>query len=177
MSSANASKKTATGFAEILSVARAAGLTAATPQTAADRLCKSELFYFAFNDPLMSEAVQNARAALPGFLALARKPAPTMERFAVKITLAGDNNAEYFWIYPFAHIGERFIGQVNNTTYTLGGLRKGVTMAFHKRDIVDWMYVDSGVMKGNYSARAILRSALPRDRAEFKRRFGLEFDF
>ncbi|MGE5165388.1 MAG: hypothetical protein ACM3IH_15365 [Sphingobacteriales bacterium] len=35
----------------------------------------------------------------------------------------------------------------------------------------------AGVMKGNYSARAILGAALPRDQAAFKRRFGLEFDF
>jgi len=39
------------------------------------------------------------------------------------------------------------------------------------------MYTDAGVTKGNYSARAILKAALPRDRAAFKRRFGLEFDF
>jgi hypothetical protein len=37
-------------------------------------------------------------------------------------------------------------------------------------------YVDAGVMKGNYSARAILKSAR-RAIAAFKRRFGLEFDF
>ena len=39
------------------------------------------------------------------------------------------------------------------------------------------MYMDAGVTKGNYSARAILKAALPRDRSAFKRRFGLEFDF
>ncbi len=33
------------------------------------------------------------------------------------------------------------------------------------------------VMRGNYSARAILRTALPQDRQAFKRRFGLDFDF
>ena len=37
--------------------------------------------------------------------------------------------------------------------------------------------MDAGLMHGNYSARAILKSALPRDRAAFKRRFGLDFDF
>jgi hypothetical protein len=37
--------------------------------------------------------------------------------------------------------------------------------------------MDAGVTKGNYSARAILKAALPRDRSAFKRRFGLEFDF
>lgn len=60
---------------------------------------------------------------------------------------------------------------------TFVGLKKGDTIAFGKRDIVDWIYMDAGVMKGNYSACAVLKAALPRDRAAFKRRFGLEFDF
>ena len=32
-------------------------------------------------------------------------------------------------------------------------------------------------MLGNYSARAMLKSALPQDREAFRRRFGLDFDF
>ncbi len=44
-----------------------------------------------------------------------------------------------------------------NTPLTFAGLKKGDTIAFGKRDIVDWMYMDAGTMKGNYSARAILR--------------------
>ena len=63
------------------------------------------------------------------------------------------------------------------TPLTLAAPKKGGTITFGKRDIVDWMYTDAGVTKGNYSARAILKAALPRDRAAFKRRFGLEFDF
>jgi hypothetical protein len=39
------------------------------------------------------------------------------------------------------------------------------------------MSTHAGVVKGNYFARAILQTALPADRAAFKRRFGLEFDF
>ena len=59
----------------------------------------------------------------------------------------------------------------------LPGRKQCDTITFGKRDIVDWMYMDAGVTKGNYSARAILKAALPRDRSAFKRRFGLEFDF
>jgi uncharacterized protein YegJ (DUF2314 family) len=177
MPSKGASKKTAKGFAEILNAARAAGLTASPidPDTANAR--KGALYYLALNDPIMSAAMQSARESLPGFLALARHPGPTMERFAVKIALLGDGGPEFFWIYPFAYVGDRFIGQIGNTPLTFVGLKKGDTIAFGKRDIVDWMYLDAGMMKGNYSARAILKAALPRDRAAFKRRFGLEFDF
>lgn len=56
-------------------------------------------------------------------------------------------------------------------------MKKGDTIAFGRHDIVDWMHMDAGAMKGNFSARAILKAALPRDRAPFRRRFGLDFDF
>ena len=176
MSSKDASRKTAKGFAEILRAARAAGLTSPPdPDTVGAR--NGALYYLALSDPLMSAAMQTARESLPGFLALARHPGPTMERFAVKIALLGDGGPEFYWIHPFAFVGERFIGQIGNTPLTLAGPKKGGTIAFGKRDIVDWVYTDDGVTRGNYSARAILKAALPRDRAEFKRRFGLEFDF
>jgi uncharacterized protein YegJ (DUF2314 family) len=177
MPSKGASKKTAKGFAEILNAARAAGLTASPPEPDTANVQNGALYYLALNDPIMSAAMQSARESLPGFLALARHPGPTMERFAVKIALLGDGGPEFFWIYPFAYVGDRFIGQIGNTPLTFAGLKKGDTIAFGKRDIVDWMYLDAGLMKGNYSARAILKAALPRDRAAFKRRFGLEFDF
>ena len=166
-----ASNTTAKGFAEILDAARRAGLT---PSETAKQ---GSLLYLALNDPLISAAVQSARDSLPRFLALARRPGPAMERFAVKIALLGDGGPEYLWISPFAHVGDRFIGQVNSTTSTFARLEKGNSITFGRHDIVDWMYVDAGVMRGNHSARAILKAALPRDRAAFKRRFGLEFDF
>ena len=177
MPSKNASKKTANGFAEILNAARAAGLTASPAEAGTAKSHTGAPYYLALDDPLMSAAMQSARESLPGFLALARHPAPTMERFAVKIALLGDGGPEFFWIYPFAHVADRFIGQINNTPLTLAGPKQGDTLTFGRHDIVDWVYMDAGVMKGNYSARAILKAALPRDRAAFMRRFGLEFDF
>jgi uncharacterized protein YegJ (DUF2314 family) len=177
MPSKNTSKKTAKGFAEILRAARAAGLTASPSESNAAKAHKGALYFLALNDPLMSAATQSARESLPGFLALAKRPGPTMDQFAVKIALLGDGGPEFFWIYPFAHVGDRFIGQISNTPLTLVGPKKGDTITFGRHDIVDWMYTDAGVIKGNYSARAILNTALPRDRAAFKRRFGLSFDF
>jgi uncharacterized protein YegJ (DUF2314 family) len=174
MSSKELPKRTAKGFQQILKAARAAGLTGSPSETGAPG--HTALYYLALNDPIMSAAMQSARESLPDFLALARRPGPTMERFAIKIALVGDGGPEFFWIYPFAYVGDRFIGQIANTPLTLAGPKKGATIAFGKRDIVDWMYTDAGMMKGNYSARAILKAALPRDRAAFKRRFGLEFD-
>jgi uncharacterized protein YegJ (DUF2314 family) len=120
MPSKGVSKKTAKGFAEILNAARAAGLTASpSEREEAAGGGKSSLYYLALNDPIMLAATQSARESLPGFLALARHPGPTMERFAVKIALLVDGGPEFFWIYPFAHVGDLFIGQVNNPTPTV----------------------------------------------------------
>ena len=77
------------------------------------------LYYLALNDPVMSAAMQNARESLPGFLALARHPGPTMERFAVKIALLGDGGRNSSGSIPFAYVGNRFIGQIGNTLLTL----------------------------------------------------------
>ena len=54
-------------------------------------------------------------------------------------------------------------------------LKVGDTVSFVKNEIVDWMYMDAGRMRGNYSAHAILKSARPEDREAFKRRFGLDY--
>src|SRR5512144_3087911 len=162
MPSKGASKKTAKGFAEILNAARAAGLT--DPDTANAR--NGALYYLALNDPIMSAAMQSVR-----------------ESGADHGAVRGQDRAARRWragiLLDLSVCVRRgpVRRQIGNTPLTFAGLKKGDTIAFGKRDIVDWMYMDAGTMKGNYSARAILKAALPRDRAAFKRRFGLEFDF
>jgi uncharacterized protein YegJ (DUF2314 family) len=178
MSSEHASGRTAKGFALILAAARAAGLTARPAGNAlVQKAERDELFILAMNDPVMAAAIQRARRTLPKFLALAKHPGPTMEGFAVKIAIRAHSGAEFFWIHPFAQVDGRFIGQINNAPHTVANLKMGDTVSFVENEIVDWIYMDGGTMKGNYSARAILKSAPPQDSQAFRRRFGLDFDF
>jgi uncharacterized protein YegJ (DUF2314 family) len=179
MSSEYPSGRTAKGYAQILGAARAAASSAR--HTAVNSIVRKaerdEIVFLPLNDATMSAALRSARETLPGFLALAKHPGPTMEGFAVKIALLARDGPEYFWIHPFAHVDERFIGQINNTPRSVVNLKMGETVTFTEDEIMDWMYVDAGTMRGNYSAQAILKSALPQDRKAFKRRFGLDFDF
>ena len=177
MSSQHPSGRTAKGFALIVGAARAAAAQRSTAHSVVQKAERDQLVYLALNDAVMAAAIQSARESLPGFLALAKRPSPEMKGFAVKIALLGDGGPEFFWIHPFAHIGAQFIGQIGNMPRSIEGLKMGDTVAFTRGDIVDWMYMDAGRMRGNYSARAILRSAPPQDRQAFKRRFGLDFDF
>src|SRR5262245_9497577 len=91
-----------------------------------------------------AEAIHHARKSLPQFLALARHPRPSMTGFSVKIALLAKNGFELFWIHPFAHVDERFIGQINNTLRSAMTLKLGDTISFLRNEIVDWMYIDGG---------------------------------
>src|SRR5262245_55403954 len=46
----------------------------------------------------------------------------------------------------------RFIGQINNTLHSDMTLKRGDTVSFVRNEIVDWMYMAGGAMKGNFSA-------------------------
>ncbi len=177
MSSRHPTGRTAKGYALILGAARAAAARPSDGRSAVEMADHDELVHLALDDFAMAAAIQNARDSLPGFLALAKRPAPEMKGFAVKIALLGDGGPEFFWIHPFANVGTQFIGQIGNMPRTVECLKMGDTITFTRGDIVDWMYMDAGRMRGNYSARATLRTALPKGRRAFNRRFGLDFDF
>lgn len=179
MSSEYPSGRTAKGYAIILGAARAASLAAHTlaRNSVAQIGERDEFIFLVLNDPIPAAAILNARASLPGFLALAKRPAPAMDGFAVKIALLGVGGPAFFWIHPFARVDDQFIGKIANAPHSLEGLKTGTTITFTKGDIVDWMYMDAGRMVGNYSARAVLLSELPQDRKSSPPRFGLDPDF
>ena len=177
MSSSPSSGRTSKGFALILRAARAAGLTSHTRSSLMREDENGEPVFVTLNDPAMAAAIARARKTLPGFLDLAKHPGRAMNGFAVKIIAASGAAAEFIWIYPFAHVGERFIGQVSNMPLWVTNLAIGSTIAFDRTEIVDWMFREAGLINGNFTARAILGAARRRDREKFKGRFGLDFDF
>ncbi len=171
MSSEFPSGRTAKGFAIIRGAADAAALAAGG--SGGYRLIQEGQHPFLQPDNAsLAEAIEYARDSLPGFLALARRPTTTMQGFSVKVAVLANDTTEFLWIHPFAHVGEHFIGQIANTWRPKKGMKFDDTIAFTRDDIVDWMYVDEGIVKGNYSARAFLRFASMRDRAAFNWWFG-----
>ena len=140
MSSRHPSDRTAKGFALILGAARAAGLASrlSNGNALVQKAEHDELVILAMKDPLMAAAIHSARKTLPEIPRLGETSKPRDRR------LRGH---------------ERFIGQINNTPRSIVNLKMGDTITFIKNEIVDWMYMDAGTTKGNYSAQAILKSA------------------
>ncbi|MBV8836865.1 MAG: DUF2314 domain-containing protein [Alphaproteobacteria bacterium] len=154
----------------------AANALSAHAQTALERAQQDELFKLRDDDPNMVAAMRKARATLKDFVALASKPGSTMRGFAVKVPVREGNTGEYFWITPFEAKGNRFVGRINNTPRTVRNVKAGQTIEFGEDEIADWLYVDGGRMKGNYTACALLKNEPKEQQEEFKKRFGLECD-
>ena len=170
---------TSIAYAMLFSAAITAGLALgpAAAQTVTQKAERDELAFVAKHDPVMAAAMGKARATLPDFLALSVAPKPDMQAFSVKVAIHDGDDAEYFWITPFTDDNGQFSGVINNTPRMIHSVKMGQTITFDRSDIVDWMYLDGGKMKGNYTACALLKSASKREAEEFKDRFGLDCDF
>ena len=148
---------------------------AAMAETLMDKTQRDEVVIAWRNDPYMEEAMRKARATLADFLTLARAPRPSTSGFAVKVFIRDKDNVEYFWILPFREQDGGFSGRIDNTPRSVTNMKAGQSFAFSEREIVDWLYMDGGKMKGNYTACALLKRE-PGQAAAFKARFGLECD-
>jgi uncharacterized protein YegJ (DUF2314 family) len=150
--------------------------TSLAAQTISDKAQRDDIVNVAKDDPVMLPAMRKARATLPDFLALAKAPRPKTEGFSVKVAVRDRGQVEYFWIGPFENKDGQFSGRLDNRPRLVGNVTFGQTLSFAENEIVDWMYMDDGRMKGNYTACAILKKE-PRAEAEaMMQRYGLKCD-
>lgn len=135
---------------------------------------KDQIFTIKTGDPDMNAARQKARLSLPEFLKTAHSPRSSQRNFAVKVGIQDGGQMEYFWIAPFKLNGDMIIGNINNTPRLVKNVQNKQQITFHINDVTDWMYVENGKMKGNYSACVLLKNE-PKEQADaFKKKFGLE---
>lgn len=152
------------------------GVFTASAQTVLERAQRDQLFQIPDEDPAIVAAVRKARATLKDFLAVASKPGPAMRGFAVKVMVRDGKDREYFWISPFQRKDSGFTGEINNTPRTVRNVKEGQSIEFTEEEILDWVYMDSGKMKGNFTACALIKNEPKNQQEEFKKRFGLDCD-
>jgi uncharacterized protein YegJ (DUF2314 family) len=146
----------------------------AAAQGVPNRTVNDQLAAVEASGPEMTAAIRKARATLPEFLALARAPKPSMKQFAVKVGIHVQHGREYVWVRPFRQNGDRFSGQVRNTPRSARRLNYGDTINFTEGDIADWNYIDGGIMKGNFTACALIKREAKQNAEAFKRLYRLD---
>ena len=157
----------------LLSLTLLAGATALIAQTPIER---DELAFIADDHPDMVAAMRKARATLKDFLALARAPRPNVTSLAVKVAVREGEDVEYFWIGDFDGKDSQFSGRIDNIPRLVKRVREGETIKFVESEIVDWLYLENGKMKGNFTACALIKQESKKDAAAFKKRFRLDCD-
>ena len=120
--------------------------------------------------------MRKAQSTLADFLKVAAAPRPGTLGFSLKVAVREGERVEYFWITPFTNNGSQFSGEINNTPRVVHSVKLGQTITFAQSDIVDWLYIENGMMRGNYTACALLKSAPKNEAEEFKKTFGLNCD-
>ena len=138
-------------------------------------------------DPMMVAAFAKARASLDDFLTKLSHPPLGTSGYSVKVGIKDgptpggfsishpeEGNNEFFWIVNVRSSSAGFLGEIGNAPDRIKNVRNGQTISFRRGDIADWMYFESGKMKGNYTACPALMHG-PREELEMMRkRYGLE---
>jgi uncharacterized protein YegJ (DUF2314 family) len=146
-------------------------------QSILERTRRDDVTLVPKDDPDMAAAMRKARALLPEFLTLAKAPPPGTSGFSLKVRVRDGDTVEYFWIIPFAVKDGQFSGKVDNEPRSVRNVALGQTITFAESEIVDWLYVDGGNMKGNYTTCAVLKHEPQHEAEEMMTHYHMQCDF
>ncbi len=139
-----------------------------------ERIERDELAIVEESDPVMVAAIRKGRETLPEFLRLANSPHPTMQNFSVKVPVRAGDQYEYFWVKDFKKADEVYSGRIDNIPRWATHLKDGDTITCREDEIVDWLYVQSGKMKGNFTFSALMQRESRAEARAMIRRFGAD---
>ena len=141
--------------------------------TLMDKARRDDVVTLEKGDPDMAAAFRKARETLPEFLALVRDRQTTVTKLAVKIAIPDGDGNEYFWLNQFAPHGNKYTGRINNTPRSAKQVTFGQVVEFSEAEIVDWLYMEGGKMRGNFTACAMLKREPPDQAEAMKKQYGL----
>jgi len=123
------------------------------------------------SDPAFAQAERRARALVPQFIARLQSPRPGDRDFMAKIRLHCGALPEQIWVEGIARHEGRLTGVLANHPMTTG-YRLGDRVAFDLTDILDWGFMEVGVMQGHYSTRVFIDRMSDAESADIRRQFG-----
>lgn len=101
-------------------------------------------------------ATTRARETLPDFLDRFAHPEPGDEAFHFKVRLRDENGEEYIWLSEMQVTDTHLKGIITNVPLVVKNVQVGDAYSCLKSEIIDWMYVAKGKMRGNFTLRATL---------------------
>lgn len=105
----------------------------------------------------VSEATNEARNTVGDFVAAltGQKKVKSANAFGVKVLIEEDGAIEHMWLTHLKYADDKFTGVIGNPPQRVKNVKIGQMMTVHKYAIIDWAYIDGGVMQGNFTVKAL----------------------
>ncbi|MFS2180100.1 YegJ family protein [Rhizobium pisi] len=139
-------------------------------------------------DPAMAKAHEKSEQGLDGFLEKLRNPPPGTENYSIKlgftdkgkdIRLTTDQmapNVEFMWVYQIKASGDHFTALLGDTPEYIHNIKPDDRVEFEKSDIFDWLYIENGKVKGNYTACPLLLAGPKEQLDQYREIYGIVCD-
>jgi uncharacterized protein YegJ (DUF2314 family) len=139
-------------------------------------------------DPAMARAHEKSEKGLDAFLEKLSNPPPSTENYNVKlgfadrakgVALTTDEMApdvEFMWVGQIQRSGDHFTALLGDTPEYIHNIKPGDRVEFEKSDIFDWLYIDNGKVKGNYTACPLLLAGPKEQLEEYRVNYGIVCD-
>jgi uncharacterized protein YegJ (DUF2314 family) len=121
------------------------------------------------DDPLMTEALAEARSTVEQFIHALQNPKPSQPHFSVKIPISEGDDVRHIWLDSVQFQDGKFTGIVGNEPGTMTAISVGDRVSAAPEEISDWMYVEDGKLIGGFTLRVIRDGMSERERFEFDR--------
>ncbi|WP_420595546.1 DUF2314 domain-containing protein [Deinococcus sp.] len=132
------------------------------------------MLFVANDDAEINASVGEAQKTLPQFIEALAKP-QGRQGFGFKYGVPVDDSKEFMWFNNVTYAGGQFSGTLANDP-EWATMHYGERLTVSARDIADWKYVDSGVMRGAYSIRIFRQRMTLEERDLFDREAGARFE-
>ncbi len=132
-------------------------LRSADPVQALQETCALPLLAIAEDDPLLKQAVSEARGLWPNFVTAFEARAG--EHFSAKAPITRAGNTEFIWLSVTSIEGGLIYGELDNEPANLGSLKLGSKVSVPAADLTDWCYVDpKGMFIGGFTIEAVKKA-------------------
>ena len=128
-------------------------------------------------DPSMNSAIGKAKSTIHEFDEALKSKNLRYTDFAVKKRYrTSDGGGEHMWIAGIVLKDGYYRGFVNNDAEKTTEVKYGDTVIVLKDEITDWMYLDSNVLRGGYTIRAVRNQLSEDERIKMDKNLGFKIE-
>lgn len=125
------------------------------------------------DDPEFQQTVVDAQQTLPVFRQLLRSEGAAEWYTCIKTRLVASEDKAFIWLQVMSDFSTGFVARAFELPPEFESFR-GKEITVSNRDVVDWMVIQTDVLRGGYSLR-YQRAKLPADqRNSFDQRIGVK---